>query len=273
MKNADSITFRCSSIGGLMTNGKTKAEPFGETCKTTMIDRFIQLQYGRRKEITNKYLEKGNAREEDSITLLSAVDGSFFKKNTVRLTNDFLTGEHDMHLGDFKFAEGPNGTFIMISPADETLDTKSSWSIHTFMNSANKKVDSDYFWQGQGYMALTGAKKHTVALCLVNGTDQAILDAKRKLQWKLGILDPSGQAQDSPFIKGCIEIEKNHIFDLRAFREEYPHMDLDSDTENWEFDIPMEKRVRRFTFERDQESINSIYQRVKDCRIWMNENL
>lgn len=116
-------------------------------------------------------MEKGNACEEDSITALSRVTKILFKKNDIRLSNEFVTGEPDLFLGE------------SIYNAERTDDTKTSWSAHTFFRAKNSELDKAYYWQGMAYMWLTGAKVHYVDFCLVNGTVEAILSEKRKLEW------------------------------------------------------------------------------------------
>lgn len=258
MKAID-IKFRCSSLGYLMANPKSKSELISETTKTHLVDCYISAYYKRREELTSKFLDKGNAREEDSITLLSRVSKVFYKKNDERLTNDFITGEPDLFTGKD------------INNADETLDTKTSWSLHTFLRAKQKELESNYKWQGVGYMWLTGAKKHTVSYCLVNGTEEAITSEKRRLQWSMNIIDKD--APNPEFKRRCKQIEINLIFDLKAFLKEYPWFDFDCDIETWTYDIPMEERTFSVTIERNEEDILNLQNRIEVCRQWMDENL
>ena len=257
MINANDILFRCSSLGHLMTEPKSKTEPLSDTTKTHLIDTFISVHYKRNEELQNKFLDKGNAREEDSITLLSRVKKLMLKKNDTRLSNEFITGELDVFLGKD------------VNNADETFDTKTSWSAFTFFR-AQKELNKMYYWQGQGYMALSGAKKHTVAYCLVNGTAQAIDDEKRRLSYRMNLLDPS---LSDEYKKKCQQIEINHIFDINSFVKENPFYDFHSDLATWDYDISPSERVFTFEFERDDVAIQKLYDRIIECRKWMNANL
>src|SRR5687767_317042 len=148
MKEFDNITFRCSSLGSLMTNkqGKkdtTTYEDLSETCKQALIEMFIARRYHRHKDITNKYIEKGLAVEEDAVTLYSRLEGKFFKKNDQRIHNEFINGEPDLFRGTSVF------------DADHIDELKSSWDIFTFFTVKTKPVNKDYLYQLQGYMALT----------------------------------------------------------------------------------------------------------------------
>lgn len=253
------MKFRCSSLGDIMTDPKKKTETISETAKKYCIEMYVQNNYGRREEITSKYLDKGNQREEDAITLFSRLTKKFYKKNSERLENEFITGEPDLYLGP------------SINEALETIDTKCSWSAKTFFNAMYGTDNSDYYWQGMGYMALTGAKKHTVAYCLINGTETAIIDEKRKLSWKLGEINTDNPSQE--YRDKAIQIEINHIFSMEEFIAEYPHFDFDMQVDNWKLDIPMEKRIHMVTYERDEVAIQKIYDKVIACNEWIKTNL
>jgi hypothetical protein len=260
MKNANEIKFRCSSLGYIMPGPKEKPGILAKTVITNLVDIWVSAKYGRREEIKNKFLDKGNACEEDSITLLSRVKKIMFKKNSERLENLFVSGEPDIFTGE------------SIKQADEIFDTKTSWSAHTFFRAKNSELDDNYFFQGHGYMYLTGAKKHTVAYCLVNGTAQAIEDEKRRLGWQMGVIDQHDTSNEA-YKHRCKQIEINHIFDLELFKSHNPGFDFHNDLKEWKFDIPKEERVHSFTFERDEQVIEAIIKRVVECRQWINTNL
>jgi hypothetical protein len=98
-----------------------------------------------------------------------------------------------------------------------------------------------------GYMALTGAKNAKLAYCLVDTPDTILNDEKRKLHWKMGLIDD----QNADFEQACNEIDRLGKYD----------------------DIAINERVHIIEIERDEQAINAIYQRVAECRKWMNENL
>ena len=255
---SNDIKFRCSSLGYIMTEPRTKSELLSETCKAHLIDVFVSAKYSRREEAQSKFLDKGNDREEDSITLLSRVSKSVYKKNNQRIENEYITGEPDIYEGN------------SIMEADVTLDTKTSWSAHTFFRAKINELNKMYFYQGQGYMAITGAKLHKVAFCLVNGLPTAINDEKRRLQWKSTKIDFES---DPVYIEKCKQVEINHIFCLKEFAKENPGFVFHNDLENWNYDIPMQDRLYVFEIKRDEEVIKNIYVRVQQCRDWLNSNM
>jgi len=225
--------------------------------KTHLIDLFMTSMYSRREEVDSKYLRKGNECEEDSITLLSRVTKSLFNKNKVRKSDEFFTGEWDMN--DLKL--------------NHTLDTKTSWNLRTFLQSSFNELEENYFYQGQVYMHLTGAKKHTVAYCLVNSTAEAIDQEKRYLSLKSGMIDPKTGNESDIFVSRAKQIEINMIYDLPLFKSRYPYYPFHNDESTWNYDIPKEKRVKLFSFERDEAVIKLMIERVKLCREWINTNL
>lgn len=225
--------FRCSSLGYIMTDPKSKSEILSETTKTHLIDVFVQNKYGRKTDISNKYIEKGLQVEEDSITLYSRVKKTFFKKNEEHLSNEFIKGTPDLYKG------------LEIRAADEIIDIKSSWDIYTFFRVHTKPIDKGYYWQLLGYMALTGATSAKLAYCLVNTPELMILEEERKLFYRMN----AGTTENEDYMRACEELRHAMQYD----------------------DIPMQERVIEFTIERNQADIDRLYERVKVCREYLNE--
>lgn len=235
MNNADQIKFRCSSLGHLMTEPRSKSEAISETTKTHLIDVYVSEVYGRKTEIFNKYISKGNQVEEDSITLFSRVNKEFFTKNEKHLSNDYIKGTPDLFQG------------ASIDNADKIIDIKSSWDIFTYFRTRGKDMNKMYYWQLMGYIALTGAQSATLAYCLVDTPDTLLNDEKRKLHWKMGLIDDN----HPDFIEACEEIDKLGKYN----------------------DIQLKDRVYTINVERNESDINRIYQRVMEAREWMNNTL
>lgn len=224
--------FRCSSLGALMTDPRSKSEVLSETCKAKLIEIYIQETFDRCKDIGNKYIAKGLAVEDDAITLFSLVNKKFYKKNEHRLVNDYITGEPDLFIGE------------SLMRATHIIEIKSSWDIWTFFKAKTESVNKAYLLQLQGYMFLTGAKSATLAYCLVNTPEIYINDEKRKLFYKLNAV-----TEESPlYLEACEKLEREMIFD----------------------DIPMRDRMFTHDFNYDQEIIDKIKSRVEDCRAWLN---
>lgn len=121
---------------------------------------------------------------------------------------------------------------------DHIIDVKNSWDVFTFPYYDNE-VNQDYYWQGQVYMALTGKTKYKVIYTLTNTPVNLI--TKEAYFW-------------------C----KNNGFD-----------ELDEDVYNSFLkkmtydDLPDEKRIKIFEFDRNDKDIILIEERVKECREYL----
>lgn len=153
------MKFRCSSIGKLMTEPRSKSEgPLSVGAKTYIRELAAQEIFGVDFEVSSKEIEKGIEVEGDSIELLNRVRGLSLLKNVERRSNDFITGECDLF--DVANKRGH--------------DIKSSWSIKTFPITIADCEDKLYEWQMRGYMSLWDADEWEVNYCLVDTPDRLI---------------------------------------------------------------------------------------------------
>ena len=67
------MKIRCSSIGKIMTNSRSKTETLSKTCRTYLQELAVEEMYGKRKEFSSKYTDKGNQVEDDGIKLCESV--------------------------------------------------------------------------------------------------------------------------------------------------------------------------------------------------------
>jgi hypothetical protein len=177
-----------------MTEPKLKADKeagnLSETTKTFLMEVFIQEKFNRKKDISNKYIEKGLLVEDEAIKLYSRIKLEEYSKNENRFKNDYLIGTPDII-------------------SDVVIDIKSSWDIFTFFSNLNKDVDSGYYWQLQAYLALTGANVSKLAYCLVNTPETLINDEKRKLMYRMNVATD----ENPEYLKACEELERSMTFD------------------------------------------------------------
>ncbi len=148
--------FRASALAEIMTEPKSKSEVLSVGAKTAIEKIAKQIVYGYDEEVSTKYTEKGILVEEQSIALYNEVFFTAHEKNTVRKTNDWITGECDI-----------------VTPA-KIIDIKSSWSLATFPVTSARGEDKTYEWQGRAYMWLWDVEEFEVAYCLVNTPDELI---------------------------------------------------------------------------------------------------
>lgn len=208
-------------------------EILSESCKTYLIQSYVLSKYGRIREITTKQMVKGTISEEDSIQLFSHLEGVPYKKNLYRLSNDFISGTPDLHDGE------------EIWDCNEVIDIKSCWDIFTFLSNVAEPENDMYYWQIQGYMALTGAKIGTIAYCLVNTPDSIIEGEKYILLRKMDVA-----TEDDPSYKKEVSVlMANRKFD----------------------DIPPQERLLTFSVDRNEDDIAKMYKRVVKCREFLYE--
>lgn len=261
MENADDLLFRCSSLGHLMKDPKTiKAKEAGELAegvKTHLVDVYVAAMYERHEEISSKYLDKGNETEENSIDTVSRMTKKFFKKNETTLSNDFIKGTPDLFIGKDIY----NATHIR--------DTKSSYSVYTFHRSISKELLDLYYWQVQGYMALSGAQVANVDYCLNNTPFNMIEAELRRESYK------HMEGNTPNWIE--LQIIANHIYDRKSFDEFMERSGIHPIDENSKaivlgfVEIPLEKRWFTFEVKRNDEDIQRLYDRISQCRKWINK--
>ncbi len=146
------LIVRCSSLSKLMTKGRGKSSPLGETTKSYVMEKAKEDFYGIRPNFSNKFTEKGLRNEDLGIEMVNQARFMDFKKNKERISTDWLTGECD------------------INAEDKIIDIKCSWSFDTFpafQEEADKSVKkSGYDWQLRGYMMLYNKPFGEVVYCL-----------------------------------------------------------------------------------------------------------
>lgn len=264
MTNFNNYKVHSSAYSKLTTQPKAAADKaaglLSATTKTFLKEIYLEEKYGRKKEISTKYTEKGLQQEEAGITLYCRFSKKLYKKNTVRVENDFITGEPDLVDNDDILK-----TLIGV-------DIKCSWSIFSFPF-PDDELEKAYEWQNQNYMYLTGAIRWITAFCLVNAPAHLITDEKKKAFYKLNCPvedDENDAVRYAKYIDQCIQIEKNMIFDMVEFKKDNPNYDLDIPAEEWVYDIPLKERVIEFTTERDDHMIASIAPSVIKARQYLN---
>lgn len=143
-----------------------------------------QQVYGRTKEFSNKYTEKGNICEPEAIDLVSKVRNlGMVSKNELSYDNAYLTGTPDLVL------------------ANEVADIKNSWSVWTFPTFEPELPNDDYYWQMQCYMALTGKKIATVNYCLIDAPEEFIDREARSVSYKAGFSEVEIELYDEVYAK------------------------------------------------------------------------
>ena len=140
---------RASAAGTLVPNGKGSLISVGG--KTYLKEWVISQIFGVEKQIKSKYIDKGVIMEDEAINFaVNMLDIQFALKNETRFEDDYFTGEPDMILDDC------------------IIDIKNSWDCFTFPLFETEIPNSDYFYQLQVYMHLTGKRKATLVYVLLD---------------------------------------------------------------------------------------------------------
>ena len=204
---------RCSAIGQIMTNPRTKKEYLSKTTASYCEEWLKEQIYGRRKEISSKYLDKGNIVEQNSLDYIANELGyGSIPKNEESFENNYLTGTPDAIFNE------------------HIIDVKNSWDCFTFPLFFNNVPNKNYYWQAQGYMALTGLDYYRLIYTLMDTPEELI-----KKEYF------------------------NSNLDFDTFAKNYKYSNIDS-----------KYRIKVFEIERNNIDIDSIYTRVVECREHIN---
>jgi len=146
---------RCSSIGKIMTNPRTKGEEWSETAKSAMLEAARETMFGVRRSLDDvRCIEKGRACEQQGIDLYNSVFLYDLKKveSFERRHNGIITGEPDL---------------ISIS-SQKGVDIKVAWSLLTFPLTEDQAGKKDYEFQARGYMSLFDLPEWEIAYCAID---------------------------------------------------------------------------------------------------------
>lgn len=179
--------FRCSSLGKLMTDGRSKSEPLSQTTKTYLRELWLEETFGVKKEVSSKYLTKGIECEEKSLTLYSSVKSEFLVKNEKNYSNDFVKGTPDA------------------VTETKVIDIKTSWDIFTFFDA---ELTKDYYWQLLGYLWLTGKTDGVIAYCLVNTPYHLFEQEEKRIYF-----DFDCNYDNPEYIEAIENLKKRHYVD------------------------------------------------------------
>ena len=205
-------------------------------CEGYLIGLYSFLKYGRRPEFKGDapiQLIKGLRSEVRATEMVARVTAQNLFRYKKRFTDEYLSGQLDV-LDAKDFHE-----------SKVIIEIKNSAGLHGFIRSSKEPLPRKYFWQMQGYFALIGKENGIVYNCLVDYPDHII---KEQHDLLFAELCPDGIMTDF-FEEEWNEKEKGFRFS----------------------DIPEEERIIPFPVERDEKSIERIYEKIDICREWMAE--
>jgi hypothetical protein len=219
---------RASQMGGLMTKGRSKSENFGATAMNIIKEAILFNKYNISHQMSSKYTEKGIINEQLSIDICRDVLKWDIDPKAVkkRLYNDHCTGEPDIN-------------------QNVLADIKNSWSAATFPWFETEVPNKDYFHQLQVYMWLSGHDTSYLVYTLLDAPEHLIFQETERKAWKTQSLpENNGLSLDEVW-----QIAENLVRDELTFQN-----------------IPIEKRIKIFQVDRDNEVIESYKDRIREAR-------
>lgn len=221
---------RCSAIGLIMTEPKSKAAKeageLSEGAKSYVKKWASGKFFDKVEDWETVYTRKGNVTEDEGIALIV----KYFKlgmgfKNEKYFENDFLTGTPD----------------FITKPI--VYDNKSAFDVFTFPKYESKIKEAVYWWQGQGYMHLTGTHKYRICKTLVNTPDDIVWIKLRSECFKKGIAESQITEE--------------------MFQDALAHHKYDN--------YPIEERIKVYEFDYVPEAIELVKAKVAKCQEYFNE--
>jgi len=152
----ETFKIRCSAINSIMTKPK-KDRLVSAGAETYCKSWYKEQIYGRKEEISSKYMFKGNSVEDESIDFIGyQLEYKKLSKNYKSFENNFMTGTPD------------------VITKDEILEVKNSWNCFTFPLLETEIPNKGYYYQAQGYMHLSGLKKAKLIYTLMDTPEHLI---------------------------------------------------------------------------------------------------
>jgi hypothetical protein len=177
-------------------------------------------------------ISKGKKQEGQAGALLGFVDDVEYKIHKERISNDFLSGEIDLYLGE------------SVYEATRVPDIKNSWDYTVFLKKIRGGLENGQKEQLQGYGDITGATDLLIANCLVDCTEENIEEVKWRVAKKYGAFT----IESPEFLKEWVKWERSMRFE---------HID------------PY-KRVHKIKVDPFTDSERQkVYDRVKYARDWL----
>jgi hypothetical protein len=202
--------------------------------KSTLIDiyawnKYRKLSLSYSKEVVA--VQKGQVAEDESIKLLSSIDGRTYEKNKRRYRNKYLTGIPDI--------------VYKVRGKKRVIDVKTSVDLVSFLENIDKNLTFQYFFQLLGYMELVGADEGEVCFCLVNLPPEMIKQQVNRLKAQSYLAGNSDERTEEIIN----EFKNSMYFD----------------------DIPEKRRVIRFKVKADKKVMADVYKRVEIGREWLKK--
>lgn len=188
-------------------------------CKDWLKGQLLDFQ----TDFSSRYTDKGNIVEDESIDFIADILGyGFLIKNEDHFSDDFMMGTPDVIYGD------------------TIIDVKNSWDSNTFPMFESEIPNTNYYWQLQGYMALTGKSKAKLIYTLMDTPEHLIVKEAR--------YDSIRQGHEE--------------LDMDVYKKHHKNMTYTG--------IDDKLKIKVFDIERNDADIQKIKYRVIECRKYID---
>jgi hypothetical protein len=228
-------------IGALLEKQSNtgKLDVLSVGCISSLKNVYVKEKYYKQIiSITKDYspaILNGVISEPKSLELVSEITGMKYTLHKKRVSNKYLKGILDAYAGE------------SVKKATTVIEIKTCANLQSFMGligNQDEETKSSFYWQIMGYLAITGASEGHICHCIVSYPDNIINDEINRFIFKARAFGMDGDYIQS----GIDRIRFNLTFD----------------------EIPIHERMIRFSVQRDEEAIKSIYEKVSYCRKWLN---
>ena len=222
---------------------------------TKLEEIFDAVFWKRKKNIDNDYVKKGIANEQDSFSILSEIDGTFYGSNNEFIQNEYVCGTPD-------------------NVINKVIDLKTSYDYFTFKKS---KLSDLYKWQIKAYtwILISNGEKidraGQLCYCLTNTPDFLIESKRKSIYFSKGLPEFQENKNNDvyfDYIKEISQLEQNHICDIEDFTNKYAGFKLNDQVFR---DIPKHMRIKRFDVTLEDSDIEHMIRRSKMCKKWLLE--
>jgi hypothetical protein len=205
----------CSSLSKITTEPRNKADKdageLSETAKTHLIEIYALEKYNFKKDISNKYTEKGNFCEPEGLSMISEFTGLTIEKNEETFFNEYFVGTPD----------------ALVEEKQIIFDNKAAWDWLTLLKNIEDGINGDYLSQMNGYLKLKGWRSGYIAHTLIDTPEHIRLAEKYALLRKMDVVSE----ESIDFLRVWDKKERNMIFSQYPLEERIIFFEVTLDDE------------------------------------------
>lgn len=192
---------------------KRDTKELGQGSKTYCKDWLKGQLLNYEKIFRNKYTDKGNIMEDESIDFIAEQLGyGFLIKNEDHYSDEYMQGTPDIVL------------------KTEIIDVKNSWDASTFPL-FDDDYNKDYYWQLQGYMHLTGRESAKLIYTLTDTPEHLIINEAKWYSFSQGFEEIDSEIYER-FYNNMTYKGIDNKYKIRVFEIERNQEHIDSIIEN-----------------------------------------